>query len=119
MPDGSGSTQQGSPRDPGAPATTGQLAQLQQQVNGVQQQVNGVQQQVIGVQQQVNGLQQEMQQMRQEVLAGFHQLGAALANRRECRCPPDVAAQLARLNLHQGAHSAAAARSSSVGEQHG
>jgi hypothetical protein len=109
MPDGSGSTRQGSPRDPDAPATTGQLAQLQQQVNGVQQQVIGVQQQ----------LQQEMQQMRQEVLAGFHQLGAALANRRECRCPPDVAAQLARLNLHQGAHSAAAARSSSVGEQQG
>ena len=100
----SGSTQQGSPRDPDAPATTGQLAQVQQQL---QQQ-----------------LQQEMQQMRQEVLAGFNQLGATLANRRECRCPPDTAEQLlaanaalARMGLE--AQSEAAARSSSMGEQHG
>jgi hypothetical protein len=69
-------------------------------------------------------LQQEMQQMRQEVLAGFNQLGATLANRRECCCPPDTAKQLLATNaalarMGLGARSEAGARSSSVGGQHG
>ncbi|GBG00484.1 hypothetical protein Rsub_13303 [Raphidocelis subcapitata] len=101
MSGGGGSTGQGSPRDPGAPATTGQVQQVRQQVTLLQQQLNRQQRQI-------DGLQGRLELSERRILA-------AVANRRDCQCPPDVGAQLARLQL--GAQSAAAARSSSVGEQ--